>query len=110
MTWALWSRDRSQSIALCGGTRQQPFPISMKWCFACWLLLQFTALTRSKNTTGYSEWGNPKRKTLSYVLGMYETQQSICRDFFRHHIADFNAKCQDNKKPAPPRDSMDRRD
>ena len=60
-------------------------------------------VTRSKNPTGYSEWDNPKGKTLSYVLGMYQTRQLMwARDFFRHYIDDFNAKCQDNRSQIPP--------
>ena len=59
-------------------------------------------ITRSKNYTGYSEWDNPKGKTLSYVLRMYQTRQLMwARDFFRHHIDNFNAKCQDNKSQIP---------
>ena len=59
-------------------------------------------VSRTKNLTGCSEWDNPKGKTLSYVLGMYQTRQLMwARDFFRHNIDNFNAKCQDNKSQIP---------
>ena len=59
-------------------------------------------ITRSKNPTRYSEWDNTKGKTLSYVLETYQTRQLMwARNFFRHHIDSFKAKCQDNKSQIP---------